>query len=114
MKDIQVFLNFTNFYWKFIKESSKIIALLTSLIWTTPGSTTTIVKSFDKAHDNKVDGGSRVVGDRTEKSDKDVGATITKNLINFLSPKVLAVFIRLQDAFIEAWIFHQFDPKDYI
>ena len=32
MRDIQVFLNFANFYWRFIQSFSKIIEPLTSIL----------------------------------------------------------------------------------
>ncbi len=35
VRDIQVFLGFTNFYRRFIRNFSRIAALLTSIFWTT-------------------------------------------------------------------------------
>ena len=56
VRDIQVFIGFANFYWRFIQSFSRIAAQLTSLLKTT-GSSELAPKAF-KADDKEiVDGG---------------------------------------------------------
>lgn len=100
------FLRFANFYQMFIKRLSKIITLLTLILWTTARSTRSIFRRTDKAQNNKVNSGQAVC-----KSGKRVRPTIIKDSTNFLSLKVQVVFICLQNKFTKASILHYFDPK---
>lgn len=72
------------------------------MLQTTLESTTTIVGTFEKAHNNNIDGNGRAVYDRTEKRDKRVGVTIIKNSTNFFSSETWTILIHLQDVFIKA------------
>ena len=111
VRDIQVFIDFANFYQRFIQGFSKIIALLTSLLKTTR-SLELGPKAF-KADDNKVVGGDGGKADETvvdsskfknEKSRKsmrmpNIGATRKPN---FLTPDAKKAFNQLRLAFIKA------------
>lgn len=49
IRDIQVFLKFTNFYWRFIQEFSKIVVLFTLILKASTTSTETPPKATDNS-----------------------------------------------------------------
>ena len=81
IRDIQVFLGFANFYWRFIQGFSKIAAPLPSILKTTTSSPAD--------------------GERTPKSPGNS---------NSLTPEAKLAFSRLRQGFIKTSILHHFDP----
>ena len=122
VRDIQVFIDFANFYRRFIRGFSRIAALLTSLLKTTRSFNELALKAF-RADDNEVVGGGGSKADETvmnsfknKKSRKstrvpNIGATEKPN---FLTPDAKKVFNHLRLAFIKAPILQYFDPKSHI
>ena len=122
VRDIQVFIDFANFYRRFIRGFSRIAAPLTSLLKTT-GSSESAPKAF-RADDDEVvggGGGGRANGtvvnsSKNEKSRKltcmtNIGATGEPN---FLTPDAKKAFNHLRLAFIEAPILRHFDSESHI
>ena len=112
IKNIQVFLKFTNFYWRFIQGFSRIAGPLTSIFRTS--STTRSAKNLlqiNVIEDAKVGGGSG--GDYEEET---VKRSLYKNLngAGYLTPNTKKTFNHLQHAFIKASILQYFNPKRYI
>ena len=68
VRDIQVFIDFANFYWHFIKDFSRIAAPLTAMLKTTGSS----IASVSRVDDNEVIGGGGAIGrsDTSRKSAK--------------------------------------------
>ena len=67
VRDIQVFIGFANFYWRFIQSFSKITALLTSILKTSPQlADTLLVTDVD---DSKVVSSSGRNNKKSAKSD---------------------------------------------
>ena len=58
VQDIKIFIGFANFYWHFIKDFSRITALLTAMLKTTGSSVT----SLSRVDDNEVVGGGDTIG----------------------------------------------------
>ena len=121
VRDIQVFIGFANFYWRFIRGFSRIAILLTFLLKII-GSSNWASKAF-RADDNKVvsDGGSRanetVVN--LSKNNKFRNLMCVPNIgamkkSNFLTPDVKKAFNHLRLAFIKAPILQHFDPESHI
>ena len=121
VRDIQVFIGFANFYWRFIQGFSRIATSLTSLLKTT-GSSESAPKVF-RADDDEVvgGGGGRANGTvvnlfKNEKSRKsmrvpNIEATREPN---FLTPDAKKAFNHLQLAFIKAPIPQHFDLESHI
>lgn len=57
VRDIQVFLGFVNFYWRFIQGFSKIAGPLTSMLRTENNSSKNLLASVNVAEGNGVVGG---------------------------------------------------------
>ena len=136
VRDIQVFLGFANFYWRFIQGFSKIAAPLTSILKTT--------KSPDVSKPDVGNGDGEVVrfgfgggGELAKKSgklpksgnSKGKKSAKSKKLLksgnspnfdakkagpNFLTPKARAAFNRLRLVFTAALILQHFDPECHI
>ena len=112
VRDIQVFISFANFYWRFIQGFSRVVALLTFLLKIIRSSKSA-PKAF-KADDNEIVGGGGGKTNRTvvnlsknEKSRKltcvpNIGATEKPNFLTFNTKKT---FNHLRLAFIKAPIF---------
>ena len=134
VRDIQVFLGFANFYWRFIKEFSCIAAPLISMLKTTGsiGSVASPKKSKGGVDGNSVVdvvGGSEVTNSTKRKNP----AKTTKSKIlvksknhdfpksrpgearmSFFIPKARLAFTQLRQVFVKAPILHHFDPESYI
>ena len=117
VQDIQVFIGFANFYWRFIKSFSRIAVPLTTMLKTTGSS----VISASSVNDNEVIGGRDAVGrsDASRKSAKSKNQTKSGNSNNleelkFLTSKAKEAFNCLRQAFIKAPIFRHFDSKCHI
>ena len=115
MKDIQVFLDFANFYQRFIQSFSKIIEPLTSTLKIS--STTRLSKnsllSINMAKVDKTDVG---VGGG-EYKDETVGRLPSKNsnrAIGYLTSDARQAFTQLRQAFTKVLILQHFDPECYI
>ena len=120
VQDIQVFIGFANFYWRFIKACSRIAAPLSAILKTTGLS----VASASRVGDNKVVDSGGAVG-RSDVSRKSVRAksrTKSGHLDNsddleeykFLTSNAREAFNRLRQAFTKAPILRHFDPECYI
>ena len=123
VKDIQVFIGFANFYWRFIWGFSRIAIPPNSMLKTNRSFNNSAPKGF-RADGNKVDSsGSKanktVVNSskskkyKNEKSENLTYIKATGELI-FLTPGTKKTFNRLKQAFIEAPILRYFDLKCYI
>ncbi len=134
VRDIQVFLSFANFYRRFIRNLSKIAALLTSILRTTNEPTGEEIQNTQPENQNApgATGGATGggVGGNFEnlstavKSAKSKKPKLTKSKksdlvkanprTDFLTPKSKKAFIHLQKAFNEALILRHFDPECHI
>ena len=137
VKDIQVFLEFANFYWRFIKGLNCIAALLTSMLKTT-GSTesaTSLEETEGEVGGNSVVGNSIVGGGEATNPTKGKNqAKMTKSKIlvksknpdfppnsrnkeagtGFLTSEARLAFIQLRQAFVKVPILHYFDLESHI
>ena len=118
--DIQVFIGFANFYWRFIKSFSKIAAPLIAMLKTTRSSVASACRVDD---DEDVDGGGAVSwSDASSKSPKSKSRTKSGHLGNsnnleerkFLTSDAREAFNRLRQAFIKAPILRHFNPDWHI
>ena len=132
VRDIQVFLGFANFYWRFIQGFSHIAAPFTSMLKTTgsTGSAANLEEIEGKVCGDSVVGNSIVGGGEATNSTKGKNqAKTTKSKIlgkskshdfspnsknrkagtGFLTPKARLMFIQLRQAFIKASILHHFN-----
>ena len=108
VRDIQVFIDFANFYRRFIKGFSRIAAPLTAILKTTESS----VASASRVDDDEVVGGGGTVGrsDASKKSAKSKSQPKSGHLGNssnseerkFLTSDAREAFNRLRQAFTEA------------
>ena len=118
IKDIQVFLNFANFYRRFIKDFSKIAALLTSMLKTMAPSTLA-GSAYTKTNENELDInsgggiGSDRVNDRIENLSRSIKVKNSSGT-DFLTSGTKEAFSCLWKAFIKAPILRHFDPKCHI
>ncbi len=137
VRDIQVFLAFTNFYRRFIKDFSKIAATITSVLRTTAaslegppeitgkvrkeatGNTREEIRSEVESRRIKIGGVKLVKGKKSKNSAKVktlkfVKATSPGTALEarpFLTPEARLAFTRWRQAFTEAPILHHFDPE---
>ena len=120
VRDIQVFINFANFYRRFIQGFSRIAAPLTSLLKTT-GSSDSASKAF-RTNDNEVVGGGGSANKTVvnlSKNDKSRNSTRVSNIRatgkpNFLTFDAKKAFNHLRQAFIKAPILQHFDSESHI
>ena len=136
VRDIQVFLGFANFYWRFIQGFSCIVIPLTSMLKTT-GSTGSAANP--KETESEI-GGDSVVGDSMVGGDEATNPTKRKNQAKttkskilvksknhdfpksrseeagtgFLIPKARLAFTQLRQAFVKAPILQHCDSKSHI
>ena len=119
VRDIQVFISFTNFYQRFIQGFSRIAALFTSMLKTT-GSLNLAWRL--RANDNEVVRDSSKAGDRdlskskkskNAKSGKQTNIRATGEPI-FLTSGAREAFNQLRQAFTKAPILQHFDPECHI
>ena len=135
VRDIQVFLNFANFYRRFIKNFSKIAVLLTLMLRTTNKPTGNKLQSTYTKNQNALGIAGRADMGKMGRNIKNLStianlakskkSKLTKpkksDLSNakanfqpdFLSFKAKKTFIHLQKAFTKALIFRHFNPKHY-
>ena len=129
VRDIQVFLRFTNFYRRFIQKFSRIAALLILMLKTAEpkkdgdgvgGDSRARRDGIDgnEMDDVEVDGGEVEVdeggkkGRKTSKSKKLSKSKTVRS--DFLTPGAKLAFIELRQAFLKAPILHHFDPERHI
>ncbi len=134
VRDILMFLDFVNFYRKFIRNLIRIAAPLTSMLQTTNKSTGDEIQSTQAKNQDATGATSRTriggVGGSFEnlstaiKSDKSKKPKLTKSKksdlpkansgTDFLTSGAKEAFIHLRKAFIEAPILRHFDPECHI
>ena len=135
VRDIQMFLGFTNFYSRFIQEFSRIAALFTLMLKTLGGIEFKTQRGEGgvgasgsragrggskldggrKIDDNEVDGdevGDDEVGTKVQKVQKLSKSKETES--GFLTSGAKKAFTKLRQAFIKAPILHHFDPERHI
>ena len=120
VRDIYIFINFANFYWRFIQGFSRIAAPLTFLLKTTKLSN--LASKGFRADDNEVVGvGGRANGTVVNLSKNKISKNLTCVLNigatgepNFLTPDVKKAFNHLRLAIIKALILWQFDLESHI
>ena len=112
LKDIQVFLDFANFYQRFIQNFSKITGPLTLMLKASPNkSAKNLSLLIDVAEDAEVSVGGGDYEDET------VGKSLSKNLngaTSYLTPNARQTFIQLRQAFTKALILQHFNPESHI
>ena len=114
IRDIQVFLGFANFYWRFIQSFSKITGPLT-LMLKTSSATRSLKNSLllmDLAEVDEVG-----VGDNGDCEDKTFGRSPLKNsngATGYLIPNTRQTFTQLRQAFTKASILQHFDLKCHV
>ena len=127
VRDIQVFIDFANFYWRFIQGLSRITAPLTSMLKTTGLSNDLAPKMFKADGDEVVGGGGGKVNEtvknlsKPKKSENEKSEILMHSLDiratrepMFLTPKARKAFNHLRQAFIKAPILWHFDPECHI
>ena len=128
VRDIQIFLGFANFYWRFIQGFSYIATPLTSMLKTT-GSIGSIASPEETKGGvggdnvvNVVGGGEAtnpIKGKNLAKTTKFKNHDFPKSRpeeagTGFLTPETRLAFIQLRQMFVEAPIFHYFDLESHI
>ena len=111
VRDIQVFLGFANFYWRFIQGFSKIAGPLTSMLRTIRSAENLSLLVAEDAEVGSIGGGN--YEDKTVKR----SPLTSKNLngaTGYLTPKAKQAFTQLRQAFTKAPILRHFDPKCHI
>ena len=140
IRDIQVFFGFANFYRQFIQGFSYIAAPLTSMLKTTknpefaanPKETKDEVGGNSVVSNNMVGDSKAINQANSIKRKNQVKTTKSKILVKsknhdfslnsrnkeagtgFLTPNARLTFIQLRQTFVEAPIFHHFDPESLI
>ncbi len=139
VRDIQVFLGFTNFYRRFIRNFSRIPAPPTSMLRTTNELIGNEIQSTSAKNQDAPSAAGRArsggvdesfenlsTAAKSAKSKKSKSTKSKKSDLqkanfarvdsgtDFLTPKAKKAFIHLQKAFTEALIFRHFDPKHHI
>ena len=111
IQDIQVFIGFANFYWRFIQSFSKITAPLTSMLKTSPQPAGALPA-------NAVDD-SEVVGSSGRNKGKSAKSDFTKPVRgaeepSFLTPNARRAFTQLRQAFTKVSILRHFELERHI
>ena len=130
VQDIQVFIGFANFYWRFIRGFSRVVATLTSMLKTTGSSGS--APSVLGAEDEFVGGGGSRADETARNLSKVRNLSKFKKLKNnkseiltrtnlgiteesmFLTPGAREAFNQLRQTFTEAPILWHFDPECHI
>ena len=112
VRDIQVFIGFANFYWRFIQGFSRIVVLLTSILKITGLFEESASRAFRVDNNEVVRGGSgkankTIMDSSKSKNEKSRKSTRMPNIgatkePNFLIPNTKKAFNHLQLAFIKA------------
>ena len=117
IRDIQVFIGFANFYWRFIQGFNRIATPLISILKIIESSKESALKTF-KADDNKIVGGGSSRANKTVRNSfkklmcvPNIRATREPN---FLIPNTRKAFNHLRLAFIKALILWYFDAECHI
>ncbi len=127
VRDIQVFLDFANFYRRFIKNFSRIAAALTSRLQTTGNDDLSAQASGHEEDQDAIAGAASAGGGasgggniknlstaaKSAKSKKPYFAKANFGT-DFFTPGAKKAFIQLQKAFIKAPILRHFDQKRHI
>ena len=117
VQDIQIFIGFANFYWRFIRGFSRIAAPLTSILKTTRPSN---LAPRQRANDDDVVGGGGKADDRNlSKKPKNAKSRIQTHIeameeLTFLTSCAKDAFNQLRQAFTEAPILRYFDSEYHI
>ena len=123
MRDIQVFLGFAIFYRCFIQGFSRITAPLTSMLRISPISTTQkSMNLFDefggsdcgKNEARRASASTKGPTGADYPSSDHVSHTVNNNVSSYLTLDTKRAFDQLRQAFTEAPILQNFDPKQYI
>ena len=99
VQDIQVFIGFANFYQRFIQGFSKIAALLTSMLKTSPQPAGALLATV--VDDSEVVGSSGGNEGKLAKSDFTKPVRRVEEL-SFLTPDARQAFTQLRQAFTKA------------
>ena len=112
MKDIQVFLGFANFYWRFIQSFSKIGRPLTAMLRTSPTqSAKNLSLLVDIVEDAEVGADS---GDRKDGTVKRSLRSKNSNGASYLTLETRLTFTQLRKVFTKAPILQHFDLECHI
>ena len=122
IKDIQVFIGFANFYWRFIQGFSRIAAPLTSILKTIGWSEELAPRAFRTGNKEIIGGGEGRANETVvdlSKNKKSRKLTHVPNIgairePNFLTPNAKKAFNHLRLAFIKAPILWHFNLKSHI
>ena len=127
VRDIQVFLGFVNFYWRFIQGFSRIAAPLTSMLKTAEpkkggdgvGGGSRAERGGSEMDNGEVDSGEVEdvgVGKKARNLFKSKNSSKSKKTVgsDFLTPGAKLAFTELRQAFLKAPILHHFDPERHI
>ena len=112
IRDIQIFLGFANFYWRFIQSFGKIAGPPPSMLQTI-GSLKNLPLSIDMSKRNEFD----IVGSGDDYKDETVERLPSKNLngaIDYLTSKTMLTFTKLRKVFTKALVLQHFDPEWHI
>ena len=112
MRDIQVFLEFANFYWRFLYGFSKIARPLTLML----RMSFTIRSAKNLSQINVAEDAEVGVGGGGDCDKKTVERSLSKNLIRagYLTSNTKKAFNHFWHAFTKALIFQHFDPEHHI
>ena len=111
IRNIQVFLGFANFYWRFIQGFSKIVGSLTSMLQTTWSAKNSSL-SVDVTEDAEVGVGSS--GNCKDEMVESSPRSKNSNKTGYLTPEARLGFTQLRKAFTKAPILRHFDSEYYI
>ena len=114
VQNIQVFIGFANFYWRFIRDLSRITVPLTLMLKTTGSSDST-----HRDNDNEVVGGGDDKNLSKSKKSKNAKSGIQTHIgatgePTFLTSDTREAFNQLKQAFTKAPILQHFDPECHI
>ncbi len=126
VKDIQIFLGFTNFYRRFIRNFSRIAAPLTSILRTTEKEALSTQAIENEKNQDAPSAAGGANGGNVGRSIKNLSTAIksakskkpnfakANSGTDFLTLEAKEAFIHLRKAFTEAPILRHFDPERHI
>ena len=110
IRNIQIFLGFTNFYSRFIQGFSKIAGLLILMLKTSSYQSAENLSLLSHlVEDAKLDGGGNC-----NKTVKKLLSKKSNGVLGYLTPNARQAFSKLRQAFTKAPILWHFDPAYYI